>query len=353
MISNTGLPVPFKDTIEVIQSGPRRIKLFVDFWNVVINARSQCKKYDVHVHWDKLVDHLVAQTRQGYHDKTTGELAGCYIFGSRSQSNPQESNFVKQTLDLYGSKSGLFFTFAERVPKQTATMCSKCGEQVRMNSESGIDVMLAVEMIKHAGMREHEYLALVSSDRDFIPLLSFLGDQGQRVLHVAAGAPDREMRSITWEQVNLQELYPYLCTIEHEGYIVLTAPSYEKELKQVLDAAPIAPDQIEIIDIADKSQLNDKDLDFLLSSFGLYWHTNDRTGRQSSHRQIVGDLDELRRQVGTGDLHGSLPCVVRNGVTEVCFTRGRWVQTVGHDFETPWSKLFANKQSTVAGKLEE
>jgi uncharacterized LabA/DUF88 family protein len=333
--------MPFKDTIEVIQSGQRRIKLFVDFWNVVINARNQCKNFDVHVRWDRLVDHLIHQTRQGYYDKTTGELAGCYIFGSKSQSNPQESKFVKQTLDLYGSLPGLFFNFAERVPKQTAVMCSNCGEQVRTNSESGIDVVLAVEMIKHAAMREHEYLALVSSDRDFIPLLSFLRDQGQRVLHVAAGTPDREMRSITWAQVNLQELYPNLCTIQHEDYVVLTAPSYASELKEVLDAAPIAPDQIRIIDLTDKSQIIDKDLDFLLSSLGFYWRKKgETTGTQYNYRHLVSDLNEFRHQISTGDLHGHLPCVVRSGQRQFYREGNRWIRIVGDDIEKSWSKLF-------------
>jgi uncharacterized LabA/DUF88 family protein len=337
--------MPLNDTIEVIQSGQRRIKLFVDFWNVVINARNQCKNFDVHVSWDRLVDHLIYQTRQGYHDKTTGELAGCYIFGSKSQSNPQESKFVKQTLDLYGATSGLFFNFAERVPKQAAVMCSKCGEQVTTNSESGIDVVLTVEMIKHAAMREHEYLGLVSSDRDFIPLLSFLRDQGQRVLHVATGTPDREMRSITWAQVNLQELYPNLCTIQHEDYIVLTAPPCEKELKQVLDAAPIAPDQMRIIDITDKSQIHDKDLDFLLSSLGFFWRVSGRPSHtQYGYRQIATDLHELRRRISTGDVFGNLPCVVRNGMRQVYYDNGRWVRTTaGDDIEKAWSKLFSNR----------
>lgn len=331
--------MPFKDTIEVIQSGPRRIKLFVDFWNVVITARNQCKNFDVHVHWDKLVDHLIHQTKQGYHDKTNAELAGCYIFGSKSQSNPQESKFVKETLDLYGSKSGLFFNFAERVLKQTAVMCSECGEPVKTNSESGIDVMLAVEMIKHATMREHEYLALVSSDRDFIPLLSFLRDQGQRVLHVAAGAPDREMRSITWAQVELQELYSSICTIQHEDYIVLTAPPYENKLQEVLEAAPMTRDKIRIIDITDKSTITDKDLGFLLSSLWLFWHRTNERGITHSYNRVASDLNEFRRLVGTGELLGCLPCVVCNGQRQVFFEGNRWIQMAGDDVQKSWSKL--------------
>lgn len=338
MIPNLELSVPLRDTIEVIQSGQRRIKLFVDFWNVVINARSQCSKnFNVHLHWDKLVNDLIHQTRQGHHDNTNGELAGCYIFGSKSRSNPEESKFVDQTLDLYGSTSGLFFNFAERVPKQTSAVCS-CGRQVKVQSERGIDVLLAVEMIKHASMREHEYLALVSSDRDFIPLLSFLRDQGQRVLHVATGSPDREMRSITWAQVNLQELYPNLCTIEHDDYIVLTAPSCEEQLKQVRDAAP-EPDQLRVIDITDESQINDRDLAFLMSSLKLWWHISNKPNALFGYSRIASGL---RHGLRTGELRGDLPCVVRNGVSQFRFDGTRWLRSAGGDPEQSWPKLFVD-----------
>ncbi|MDR3466804.1 MAG: NYN domain-containing protein [Xanthobacteraceae bacterium] len=339
----------FKDTIRVVQSGQRRMKIFVDFWNVVINARSQCKNFDVHIHWDKLVENAVHNTRQGYLDETVGELAGCYIFGSKSQSNPEDTKFVNRVLDQYGSQSGLFFHFAERVPKQTSTTCSKCGEQVRMNSESGVDVLLAVEMIKHATMREHEYLALVSSDRDFIPLLSFLRDQGQRVLHVAAGSPDRDMRAITWSQMNLRELYTAICTIEHDDYIVLTAPSCNRELEQLIDAAPVERNQMRVIDITDKHQIHDKDLLFLVSSLHLHWSTNRDPSTQFAYRRITSDLHEFRRRVADGSLRGSLPCVIGNGRIQIQFNgtnnTNRWIRMVYAGDEPglndSWAKLFS------------
>jgi uncharacterized LabA/DUF88 family protein len=338
----------FKDTIRVVQSGQRRMKLFVDFWNVVINARSQCKNFNVHVHWDKLVESAVRDTKQGYFDETVGELAGCYIFGSKSQSSPDDTRFVNQVLDQYGWRSGLFFHFAERVPKQTSTTCSKCGEPVRMNSESGIDVLLAVEMIKHATMREHEYLALVSSDRDFIPLLAFLRDQGQRVLHVAAGSPDRDMRAITWSQMNLQELYPAICSIEHDDYIILTAPACNSELEQLLEAAPVERNQMRVIDITDKNQIHDKDLSFLMSSLNLYWNTGADLSSQFEYRRFTSDLHEFRRRVADGGLRGSLPCVIRNGHCQIQFNslnntnRWTWLVRPGDEpgITGSWAKLF-------------
>jgi uncharacterized LabA/DUF88 family protein len=107
----------------------------------------------------------------GYGDENSTQIAGCYIFGSYSKSNPKEHAFINETLDKYGSLPGLFFEFKERVKKETSSKCSHCGGQISRSSELGIDVLLTVEMIKHASMREHEFLALVSSDRDYLPLL--------------------------------------------------------------------------------------------------------------------------------------------------------------------------------------
>jgi uncharacterized LabA/DUF88 family protein len=336
----------FKDTIRVVQSGQRRIKIFVDFWNVVINARSQCKDFDIHVHWDRLVSTLVHETKQGYFDETTGELAGCYIFGSKAQSNAQQSAFVQQVLDRYGSESGLFFNFSERIPKETSAKCSQCNEPVRVNSESGVDVLLTVEMIKHGIMREHEYLALVSSDRDFIPLLSFLKDQGQRVLHVAAGKPEREMRAITWAQVGLLESYPFLCTIEHNDCIILTAPPCSAELEELLGAAPVPRDQIRVIDITDKEQIHDRDLAFLMTSLGMHWKSNDGRNDSYGYAKLKASPHEFRRNVANGSVRGYLPCALENGSVQVKFTgnhhAGGWTRMIGPggDNDGNWSKLF-------------
>jgi uncharacterized LabA/DUF88 family protein len=334
-----------RDTIRVVQSGQRRIKIFIDFWNVVINARSRCKNFDVRVHWDKLVDHLISHTRQGYFDETTGELAGCYIFGSKSQSNAQQSSFVQKVLDQYGSHPGLFFNFAERVTKQTTAKCSTCDEPVRVSSESGVDVLLTVEMIKHAIMREHEYLALVSSDRDFIPLLSFLKDQGQRVLHVAAGQAEREMRAMTWAQVELLESYPSICSIEHDDYIILTAPTFSRATEQLIEAASVPRDQLRVIDITDRQQIQDLDLAFLLQSAGVHWRSNRQGFTDFSYPSLKAGSSQFRGEVANGTVRGNLPCVVRNGRVELFFDENRqgsrWIRVIGpHSWpNNEWSKL--------------
>ena len=101
-----------RETIRVVQPGKKRIKIFADFWNVIINARSHTG-LDISVSWDRLAEHIVSETHIGF-DDTAGSLAGMYIFGSYNKSNNKEYRFVNETLDRYGSLSGLFFDFKER-----------------------------------------------------------------------------------------------------------------------------------------------------------------------------------------------------------------------------------------------
>jgi hypothetical protein len=179
--------------------------------------------------------------------------------------------FINRTLDRFGSLPGLFFDFTERVKKETSVKCSDCGHPNPQYTESGIDVVLTVEMIKHAAMREHEYLALISSDRDFIPLLAYLKDQGQRVLHGATEEPNREMRSLTWKQVEVRSGYTHLCSVASDKCLVLTTPTLNdmlNEAKLILDEQGMT---YEVLDLTDKEAVPDKDLIFLLENQNIYF----------------------------------------------------------------------------------
>ncbi|SFJ48617.1 NYN domain-containing protein [Bosea sp. OK403] len=337
--------MPLAETIRVIQPGKRRIKLFVDFWNVVISARKVSKLFEIDVIWDKLSEAIVNQTRQGHFDESNGELAGCHIFGSFSRSNSKESIFIDDTLDKYGSVPGLFFNFSERIPKRTSRRCSSCGESIKISGESGVDLTLAIDMIKHAAMREHEYLALVSSDRDFMPLLDYLKDQGQRVLHVATNAPDRDMRSVTWTQIDLSPHYSYLSRIIHEGCIVLTAPSCSAELEELLLAAPFSRENIRIIDITNKNEIDDKDLSYLMTNRSLYWRrAEDEDGDYSKYSFSRDNISEFRAKLSAGHIYGDLPYAMVGGECETYFSGNksgaRWMQMGGRETRKSWPKLF-------------
>lgn len=318
----------------------RRIKVFVDFWNVVINARQQSKKFDVEVRWDVLVDLILQESIQGYSGTTNGDLAGCYIFGSYNRSDPRSKSFVEKTLDHYGICNGIFFDFKELIKKETSAKCPKCDVLVPQNSESGIDVLLTIEMIKHASMREHEYLALVSSDRDYIPLLSYLRDQGHRVIHIATNEPHREMRSLTWAQIELKAMYPHVCSISPENCLIITAPAFTAkiaEAKSILDEENL---NYEVVDISSKEDISDKDLRFLIANQTLLLKKG-RSDRVSfSVRDHHETLSDFRKGVRSGSIACNLPYVIRNGAMDA-YWDGAFNWTVGCNSPATllWSRL--------------
>lgn len=211
---------------------------------------------------------------------------------------------------------GLFFDFRERVKKETSIKCANCGDQITQTSEAGVDVLLTVEMIKHAAMREHDYLALVSSDRDFLPLLSYLKDQGQRVLHVSTGAPNREMRSVTWAQLELENEYVSLCSIAMERRLILTYSGDERlqEAKSLLD---LRGKEYDVIDITSVNAINDVDLDFLLRNQHItFQELGGDPGRSYSAAHFSNSLHDFRKLISEGRVYGGLPYVMHDGQME-------------------------------------
>jgi uncharacterized LabA/DUF88 family protein len=305
----------FRDTIRVIQPGRRRLKIFVDFWNVVVNARNISKNIDVDVRWDRLVDQVVAETSSGHSDETAGELAGCYIFGSYSKSSPKEKTFVEHTLDEFGGKQGLYFEFKERIKKETSDLCNKCGAAIDKTSESGVDVLLTVEMVKHAAMREHDYLALISSDRDYIPLLEYLKDQGQRVLHAATDTPNREMRSLTWKQVALKPMYEHLVKTYPRESVILTAPSLTIQLEEAEAALSAMEIKYKIIDVTEESEMHDKDLKLFLSNHQLFFQmANDPLKTMHYNwNNLFSSIAKLRSSLRERRVMAHFPYVIHNG----------------------------------------
>ena len=60
------------------------------------NARKQAEKLDIEVRWDVLAEQILQEIHRGYGDETSGEPAGCYIFGSYAKSDPKEAKFIKR-----------------------------------------------------------------------------------------------------------------------------------------------------------------------------------------------------------------------------------------------------------------
>lgn len=61
--------------------------------------------------------------------------------------------------------------------------CPNCGKDMRGSEEKGVDTRIATAMISLAWADNYDVAVLVSSDRDFIPVVEFLETKGIKVVH--------------------------------------------------------------------------------------------------------------------------------------------------------------------------
>lgn len=289
-----------------VKLGPGQgLKIFIDFWDVIDAVRSLSDRFTVDVDWERFVTSVVHHSYQDHSTTISDNLAGCYIFVVMAPSDEPSKAFALQTLRDCGAAPGLFFDFIF-LPDE---------EPLDPAGTAVVGVGLAVEMIKQAALGRHDHLAVVSNRPGFLPLFRYLRDQGQRVVHIATGAPDDELRANSWRQVELRIWLRTLCTIDHAGTGALVGhrtAHTEEALRTALDD-PAA--ELEILDLSDPAAVTDKDLMFLILNRDLSLR-NSETGEQYYSFSQSPDLAaNLRRGLADGSIVGNLPYVMRRGRT--------------------------------------
>ena len=298
----------------------RGLKIFIDFWDVVNAARNQSDRFQVEINWERFVTSVIHHSYSDHSTTVFDHLAGCYIFVVMPPSDQPSKDFALRTLRECGAAAGLYFDFIF-LPEQ---------EMLEPSGAAAVGAGLAVEMIKHAALGQHDHLALVSNRPGFLPLFRYLRDEGQRVVHIATGAPDEELRANSWRQVELRLWLAALCDIDHDNTVTLVGrrtETTEQEIRDLLDE-PTA--DLEIIDLSDPSALTDKDLFFTILNRRLYLR-NTETGEQYSGFYPELAL-ELREGLGDGSIVGHLPYVMRHGRSVIYSDgEGGWVRAVATD----------------------
>ena len=153
-------------------------------------------------------------------------------------------------------------------------------------------------------------------------------------------------RSTLEDPTELLESYPSICSIEHDDYIILTTPAFSRATEQLIEAASVPRDQLRVIDITDRQQIQDRDLAFLLPSAGVHWQSNRQGFTDFSYPSLKAGSLQFRSEVANGTVRGNLPCVVRNGRVELFFNENnqgsQWIRVIGPHSRpnNDWSKLF-------------
>lgn len=77
---------------------------------------------------------------------------------------------------------------------------------MRGTEEKGIDTHIATAMISLAWIDNYEVAVLVSSDRDFIPVVEFLETRGIKVVHGAFPPAGAELTRKCWSSIAIPNI---------------------------------------------------------------------------------------------------------------------------------------------------
>ncbi len=201
--------------MSVAQSKPGgRVRIFVDFWNFELSLKEIQTGF--RVDWFILGPVLVEETRCIVGPETPMVYQGMGIYGSYDSNNPNEENlrrWASRTLPKVPGAVVRMFprrrkAMAPKCPscQNVVSRCTVCGADMRGTEEKGVDTAIATDMISLAWDDNYDVAVLVSSDRDFIPVVESLSNKGIKVIHGSFPPKASELTHSCWSYIDIPDI---------------------------------------------------------------------------------------------------------------------------------------------------
>lgn len=188
-----------------------RVKVFVDFWNfqLAINSLEPGFKID----WQKL-GLVIAQEALRIVDSTAAiSYQGMNVYGSYDSSSKKDDGLRKWASNTLNRFPGVQVTMIQRQRKRKGASCPSCHQEIsrcprcqsdmRGTEEKGVDTRIATDMIKLAWVDNYDVAVLLSSDRDFVPVVEFLGTRGIKTIHGAFPRQGSLLTQTCWGNIRV------------------------------------------------------------------------------------------------------------------------------------------------------
>ncbi len=94
----------------------------------------------------------------------------------------------------YLQKTNVQYVETGKLKVRDSDVCKMCGTQDYRFQEKGVDVGLAVDMVKDALLGEVDEIALISSDTDLIPAITVAKGAGRQISYI--GFEDRLTKAL-------------------------------------------------------------------------------------------------------------------------------------------------------------
>ena len=187
-----------------------RVSIFLDFWNFTLNLRDMDPNY--RPDWFKIADVFVEKAQEVIADGEPLTLQDFNIFGSYSNM-PNDAKLRNWVTTFLPKVKGAQVKFYERKKKKSGPKCPVCHEHIDIcpkcsgsmigTEEKEVDTLIATTMLQDAWLKKFDVAIIVSADRDFIPAMDFLRDNGIRTIHAQFGTNGADLTKSCWGRFNI------------------------------------------------------------------------------------------------------------------------------------------------------
>ena len=191
-----------------------RVKVFVDFWNFQLTINSLDP--DFKIDWQGLGPVVANESLMIVDATASMSYQGMNVYGSYDPRGKKDEGLRRWASNTLNRFPGVQVTMIQRQRKKRGPVCPSCHEEVsscpycqsgmRGTEEKGVDTRIATDMIKLAWVDNYDVAVLISSDRDFVPVVEFLSTRGVKTIHGAFPQQGSKLTQTCWGNIQLHRV---------------------------------------------------------------------------------------------------------------------------------------------------
>jgi uncharacterized LabA/DUF88 family protein len=163
-----------------------RTRIFIDFWNLQLTVNEYTGR-NFNIDWRKLSPRLIAEAGTCLGSALQFDGTNVYLsYNPKTSAGRKLRDWSLNVLDRFPGIGVIAkkrqIVSAPRCPAchTLIKVCPHCSARMVGTGEKGIDTAIATDMIRLAWENAWDVAVLVSSDKDFIPVVEFLTSKGKQ-----------------------------------------------------------------------------------------------------------------------------------------------------------------------------
>ena len=191
-----------------------RVRVFIDFWNFQLSVNRLDR--DFQIDWRRVGEVIANEASLIADPSNTLAYQGTNVYGSFDPRGGRDANLRRWASNTLSRFPGMNVSMIPRQRRRSAprcpscyehvSQCPNCGADMRGTEEKGVDTRIVTDMIGLAWADNYDVAVLVSSDRDFGPVVEFLENRGIKTIHGAFPPLGSELTQTCWGNIPLPSL---------------------------------------------------------------------------------------------------------------------------------------------------